>query len=320
MGIVKFTFVKLIPKYFFLVCIVMLFSLSGNCAGMQKNSIQNFHQNNINRKVASFKYQNIPNSLNNVLFIAAGSVLAVQQTNSVKEDQDKNREVDQSEKSLDKKVEASGKNSILRIFLTKDEILRLKNRLIDYGNNHLPVKLRLIYLSVVEKSFEYPIILLFVILVLFFIINIVGVLVILNNTVKRKNYKERFEKIYSKMYEEVLLAYMFGSIDWDSVIIKLKRNNKKANRKILISVLMNFKSNFKGELEHFIPEIYTKLGLNNDSQKLANSYYNHKKVRGIIELIHLYPEGAKGIVEKLINDPNDYVRAEAQTALYKAKP
>ncbi len=320
MGIVKFTFVKLIPKCFFFVCIAMLLSLSTNCVAMQKKSIQSFLQKNINQKAPSFKYQNFSNSLNNSLFIAAGSVIAVQQTNSEQEDKDKNREVDQSEIPLDKKVKENGKNSILGIFLKKDEISRLKNRLIEYGNNHLPVKLRLIYLSVVEKSFEYPVILLFVLLVLFFIINIAGVFVILNTTVKRKNYKGRFEKIYSKMYEEVLLAYMFGSIDWDSATVKLKRNNKKANRKILISVLMNFKSNFKGELEHFIPEIYTKLGLNNDSQKLANSYYNHKKVRGIIELIHLYPEGAKGIVEKLINDPNDYVRAEAQTAYIRLNP
>jgi hypothetical protein len=172
----------------------------------------------------------------------------------------------------------------------------------------------------VDRAFEYPLILLFVVLVLFFIINIVIVFAVLNNTIKRKNNKERFEKIYSKMYEEVLLAYMFGSIDWDTVLIKLKKHKRKENRKILVSVLMNFKSNFKGELEHFIPEIYTRLGLQNDSLKLAKSYYNYKKVRGIIELIHLYPEGAKDIVKKLINDPNDYVRAEAQTAYIRLNP
>src|SRR5690606_37151635 len=72
--------------------------------------------------------------------------------------------------------------------------------------------------------------------------------------------------------------------------------------------------------EHFIPEIYTRLSLNNDSIKMANSYAIHKKVIGIIELIHLYREGAKDIVQRLINDPNDYVRAEAQTAYVRLNP
>ncbi len=314
MGIVKFTFVKLIPKYFSFTFFIILFSLYGNCMVKQNKSIQNFSQKDLSPGKESLKYLNVSFSFNNNLFVTVKSFAATQHINSDQEFQNENIEFDKSKISPDKKLKERGKNSIFGIFLTDDEISSLKKSLKDYGNNHIPAKLRSVYNNVVEKSFEYPIILLFVFFVFFFIINILVVFIILNSTIRRKNYKERFEKIYSKMYEEVLLAYMFGSIDWDIVKLKLKRNNKKANRKLLISVLMNFKSNFKGELEHFIPEIYTKLGLQNDSLKLANSYYNHKKVRGIIELIHLYPEGAKDIVKTLINDPNDYVRAEAQTA------
>jgi hypothetical protein len=77
---------------------------------------------------------------------------------------------------------------------------------------------------------------------------------------------------------------------------------------------MNFKANFKGELEKFIPEIYVKLNLQNDSLKLARSRHSHKKVMGIMELTHLYPQGAKGMISTLINHSNDYVRTEAQIA------
>lgn len=77
---------------------------------------------------------------------------------------------------------------------------------------------------------------------------------------------------------------------------------------------MNYKVNFKGELERFIPEIYLKLNLQKDSLKLAKSRHSHKKVMGIMELTHLYPQGAKGMIRSLTNDPNDYVRTEAQIA------
>ena len=318
MGVVKFTFVKLILKYFSLFCYILLFSISGNGMEGQQRPIQNFPKNNLQEE-SIFDYQQYSNPLNNILHPVISSALIAKQPDSGQEYQNNNG-VDQSEVPAGKNVSKNSKNSILGIFLSDDEISSLKKQLTDYGNNHFPPKIRPGYLAVVEKAFEYPLILLFVVIVLFFIINILIMFVLLNNTIKRKSYKERFEIIYSKMYEEVLLSYMFGSIDWETVKLKLKRHNKRANRKILISVLMNFKSNFKGELEHFIPEIYTKLGLHIDSMKQAGSYYNYKKVRGIIELILLYPEGAKEIVKKLINDPNDYVRAEAQTAYIRLNP
>ncbi|MFV0591642.1 MAG: hypothetical protein ACK5M7_09675 [Draconibacterium sp.] len=122
------------------------------------------------------------------------------------------------------------------------------------------------------------------------------------------------------MYEEVLLSYLFGAIDWETTYLKLRRRNKRANRRILTSVLISFNTNFKGEFESLIPETYTRLGLQNDSLKLARSRYNYKKVAGLMELTHLYPEGAKEMINGLINDPSDYVRAEAQTDYVKLNP
>ncbi|WP_163325769.1 hypothetical protein [Draconibacterium mangrovi] len=206
------------------------------------------------------------------------------------------------------------KHSVLNIFVSDEKIEQLKNKLIEYGKNHLPSKVRKVYLDIIEKVFDYSILLLFAALILFFIANIAFVLLTLRFTIKRKNQKERFERIYGKMYEEVVMDYIFGNIDWEKALIKLKKIRNKANRRILISVLMNFKANFKGELESFIPEIYLKLNLQKDSLKLAKSRYSHKKVKGIMELTHLYPQGAKGLIKTLINDTNDYVRTEAQIA------
>lgn len=319
MGRIKFRCARLLPKYVLFACFVLAFALSGNCSIAQESPIKSTWLSIDGQTKLSLISFTSTFQINKILLAGSGSDRTFDQGDSLQETQDKEA-LDQTDTSSSKKVKKKRKNTVLGIFLSDSEIYSEKKQLIEYGNKHLPAKLRPVYNTIVEKSFEYPIILVFILLVQFFIVNILIVFVVLENTIKRKNYKERFERIYSKMYEEVLLAYMFDSIDWDSVLIKLKRHNRKPNRKILISVLMNFKSNFKGEMEHFIPEIYTKLSLHNDSQKSTNSYYKHKKVRGIIELIHLYPEGAKGIVEKLINDPNDYVRAEAQTAYIRLNP
>lgn len=216
--------------------------------------------------------------------------------------------------SLTTKKEKHGKHSILSVFFTDEKIDALKNKLIKLGENHLPRKIRPTYINAIRKAFDYSVFLVMGALIIFFILNIAFVLVTLNITVKKKNQKEKFERIYARMYEGVIMDYIFGNIPWETTLIKLKHINKRQNRRILISVLMNFKANFKGELEHFIPDIYMRLNLQQDSLRLAHSKHGYKKVMGIMELTHLHPEGARGMIDKLINDPHDYVRTEAQIA------
>ncbi|WP_157493553.1 hypothetical protein [Draconibacterium sediminis] len=261
-----------------------------------------------------------------LLFVQVG--ISIQQTDTFENSETENdiiaitREATEENPELNsettsptkKTADPSKKHSVINVFISDEKIGLVKNNLNEYGERHLPRKIRTVYLDIIEKVFDYSILLLFAALILFFIANIVFVLLTLNFTIKRKNQKERFERIYGKMYEEVVMDYIFGNIDWEKARIKLKKIKNKANRRILISVLMNFKANFKGELESFIPEIYLKLNLQKDSLKLAKSRYSHKKVKGIMELTHLYPQGAKGLIKTLINDPNDYVRTEAQIA------
>jgi hypothetical protein len=247
--------------------------------------------------------------------------ITIQQEDSVENSEAETAVVDltQKAKAEDQELNSAGKkkqhnHSIINVFISDRKIELLKNKLTEYGEKHLPRKIRTVYLDIVEKVFDYSLLLFLAALILIFIANIAFVLLTLNFTIKRKNQKEKFERIYGKMYEEVIMDYIFGNIDWEKALVKLKRIKYKANRRILISVLMNFKANFKGELEKFIPEIYVKLNLQNDSLKLARSRHSHKKVMGIMELTHLYPQGAKGMISTLINHSNDYVRTEAQIA------
>lgn len=112
----------------------------------------------------------------------------------------------------------------------------------------------------------------------------------------------------------VTLAYLFEEIDWNTYVSRLKRLNKRKNRKILISILLNFHDNLKGGLEKQIPQIYTKLELELDSFKSVSSFLYYQKVRGIHELTLLYPEGALKVLPKLLIHSNENVRSEAQKA------
>ena len=212
---------------------------------------------------------------------------------------------------------SGSENFILKIFLSDDEISAWQRKLIDYGKENVPQTFRRFYSLTIEKSFEYPVVLIFVLIILFFILNIIGVFLLLNYTIKKKARKVKFLRIYGKMYEEVLISYMFGLIDWPTVITKLKQKGKRENRKVLISILLNFKENFRGDMEKLIPEIFIKLGLQNDSLKLVHSSSSFSKIQGLIELTHLYPEGAKAIVTDLINAKNDFLRSEAQIAFIR---
>lgn len=203
---------------------------------------------------------------------------------------------------------------ILRLFLADSDIETLHKKLINYGKENFSQSFYGIYSVLIDNIFRYSIILVLVVFILFFILNIIVVFLLLHFTIKRKSRKEKFLKIFGKMYESVIMSYLFGEIDWQTACVKLKRIEKKENRKLLVSILLNFKENFKGDMEKFIPEIFINLGLQNDSLKAANSSHTYRKVQGIIELTHLYPQGAKEIIQNLINHKNDYVRSEAQIA------
>ena len=196
----------------------------------------------------------------------------------------------------------------------------LRNDLISYGNSHLPLITRKLYIRIVERIYNYPIILLFISLILFFLLNIILVLLVLYYSNKQKNRKDRYVRIYKTLYEQVLCSYLFEEINWETTLLKLKRNKTPMNRKILTSVLLNFQENLRGEMDSRIPEIYVKLELHKDSLKAVKSSYYDNKVRGISELTNLYPKGAENIIQNYINHANVLVSAEAQASYIRLHP
>jgi len=303
---VKFTRVKLIINSISLVCLILLFSSEIGLA-KEKYAVQ----------IAAIKTQENPSGIAKKDVVTDSLFVdSIQQKPEIKE----NNSLVVSSQRKDKSNAQGIGNYILYLFFNKSEFSALKNSLIDYGNNYIPRELRGLWLTIITASFQFPIILVFLVIILFFILNIISVFLILNYSVKKKNNKDRFLRIYGKMYEGVLLSYLFKEINWESASLKLKRKDKRENRKLLISILLNFHENLKGEVDKFIPEIFTKLGLQKDSLKSANSLFNYRKVKGIRELTYLYSEGALGIISNLINDKNDNVRAEAQTAFIMLNP
>jgi len=199
----------------------------------------------------------------------------------------------------------------------------LKNDLIIFGNKHLPLIFRKFYVRVIEKTYTYPVILLFIFLIFVFIVNVILALLVLYYSNLLKNQKDRHIRIYRNLYEEVLRSYLFGEIDWEKTFGKLKKIRNPLNREILTSVLFNFQENLRGDMDNRIPEIFVKLNLHKDARNKAKSSFYYTQIQGIRELTNLYPKGALGAVRHFINAPNDLVRAEAQTSyirLYPDKP
>ncbi len=211
-------------------------------------------------------------------------------------------------------------NLLAKILFKNEDPKNFRNVLIDFGESNLPRNFQGLYAKIVEISLLYPLILIFIVFIFFFIFNILLVFLILNYTIRKKNHREKYMKVYGRMYEDIIMSYMFGIYTWDKVLPRIKKIKRKTNRRILISILLNFHENLKGEINNIIPEIYVNLGLHNDSFKSVKSIFDYRKIQGIRELTYLYPKGAMEIISDLINYKNDHVRSEAQTAFIKLNP
>lgn len=241
----------------------------------------------------------------------SGSLIAEKSVSKVDRDTDAKKPI--------KKTGNKVNHLFLRIFGNKN-VTELQKELIAYGNNHFPSFFRKFYIRIVETTYTYPIILLFIFLIFVLIINIILAFLVLYYSNKQKNLKDRYIRIYENLYEEVLRLYLFDEINWEKTLVKLKKIKKTLNRKILTSVLLNFQENLRGEMDNQIPKIFVKLGLHKDALKSTKSSFYYNKVLGIRELTNLYPKGAEEIIQNYINNPNDLVRAEAQTSYIRLHP
>lgn len=196
----------------------------------------------------------------------------------------------------------------------------LPNQLFDYVNYKVIGDIQQFLKGGGEKIYGYPLVIFFFLFILLFMLNILTVLLILTLSNRKQNDNERYIRVYRNIYESALLSYLMGETDWEKTVEKLKKSNQPANRALLSSILLNFHENLRGSANELVPDIFVKLGLHNDAIQEARSKLYFEKVQGIRKLSYLYPEGAKEIVPGLLNDPDDVVRAEAQTAYVRIHP
>lgn len=221
-----------------------------------------------------------------------------------------------SDKLLEQENDGGFLESWYLLLLLRDdeERIQLKKNWLEYGQQNFSPAFQSIYVTALDTVFQYRLILVFSILILVFITNIIIVLAVINYTSMYKNKRDRYIKLYRGLYEEVLLSYLFGELEWEKVLIKLKKMDKPLNRKILVSILFNYQENLRGEMDKQILEIFKRLKLDEDSKAAVNASVFYKKVQGIRALTNMCPESALDVVKDYLNHPHDAVRAEAQSS------
>lgn len=170
------------------------------------------------------------------------------------------------------------------------------------------------YGRMIDKAIRYPAILFFLLLIIGFIINALLIIVLLEVSNTIKNRLERFDELYTQMYERALTGYIFQEYDLETALKRIKHIRYPRNRKVLIAVLYNFKKNLSGDLNDKLMDVFFRLELEKGSIKKTKSRSFYRRILGIRELTNLYPEAALPVVEAHINDANDELRAEAQTS------
>lgn len=211
-------------------------------------------------------------------------------------------------------------NEIALWLMGDDNVSDFKFRMLKFGNDNLPVFLNQYYRILIERTYTYPIVIFFIFFTLLLLFNVTLVLFLMYISNNWKNQRERYIVIYQNSYEEVFRSYLFGEIDWDRALLKIKKKNRRLNRKILTEVLLVFKENLRGEMDTQISQIYRMLGLQKDSLSMLKSYFYHRKIEGLKALTNLDPESAKEILPKFLNNKHLQVRTEAQVSYVRLHP
>jgi hypothetical protein len=88
-----------------------------------------------------------------------------------------------------------------------------------------------------------------------------------------------------------------------------------AKREFTVNQLIDIKKNLTGKVINNIIHLYGHLGFKRDSIKKMKSNIWYKKVKGINELFMMEQNDMLDSISKYTNSHNEYVRAEAQTAM-----
>lgn len=195
----------------------------------------------------------------------------------------------------------------------------IKSDLIGW-NSHLPAPLAGWYTSIIEKAFRFPIVFIFLALILAFAGNVLFVIAILFITNRIMNFRVRHRKIIRESFEKILTDLMLQVTDMPETIRLLSKPYLKRHYNLLLDVMMDFQKSFRGDSDRQIMELYQRMNLSKISYNKIYSISFYEQVKGLRELTSMKHHQATEMIISKLNDPIDIVRTEAQICYPVANP
>ena len=187
----------------------------------------------------------------------------------------------------------------------------IKSDLIGWSR-HLPSPLSQFYISVIEKSFRFPIVFIFLALILAFAGNVLFVIAVLFITNRIMNFRVRQKRIIRALIEKILTDLMLQVTEIPETIRLLSKSRLKKHQNLLIDVMMDFQKSFRGDSDRQIMELYQRMNLSKNSYDKTYAFSFYEQVKGLRELTNMKHHQAIEMIVAKLNDPIDIVRTEAQ--------
>lgn len=188
---------------------------------------------------------------------------------------------------------------------------KIRGVLINW-NVYLPGPLDRFYISIIDKAFRFPLVLLFLFIILTLALNVLIVTGILFWTNRIMNYRKQREKKLRRYFEQVLTDLMFQGIEMEEAISLLSKPGLRKKYNLLIEIMMDFKKSFRGDSDRYIIDLYQKMDLVKISYNKTFDISFYKQIKGIRELATMHPDSAIEMIALKLNDPDEIVRMEAQ--------
>jgi hypothetical protein len=208
-------------------------------------------------------------------------------------------------------------NFFSRLFLFDSK--NVKSELIGW-NRFLPTPFDELYRGIIEKAFRFPVVFVFLALILALAGNVVLVIAVLFITNMTMNYRLRRTRFVRDHFEKTLTDLMLQVTDTKEAIGILSKSNLKKHYNLLIDVMMDFQKSFRGDSDRQITEIYQGLNLSKISYNKIYSMSFYEQVKGLRELTNMKHHQATEMIMDKLNDPINIVRTEAQISYPYANP
>ena len=192
-----------------------------------------------------------------------------------------------------------------------------RTRLINVFYRQFPVSISIWLEKIVNITYTKLIALIFVILIIYLLLNVilVSIFVIINNI--RRSIRENRQKKLREQYQGKLTNFLLTDERTFKEVVNLARIRKREKRQILIGELLNLQSNVSGEANKKLSNLYYALQLDRDSLKKLKQLDWIIKTKGLKEISQMDVKRAIPRIDRFLNVKNDVLRSEAQLALVR---